>query len=150
MKNIKSLELIKDGFGLEKGAIFTRGNNEESFVCKSETIGDTYAYSTVVTLSEAMITKDMFKSNDWFEKRLTKAEKRMLKKQNSNSDTDKLNKINSFLDEMSEKFKIGYNGAEKIATDNSASGQRVEYADEAMTMYSLLLNFIKDIKSLNE
>ena len=68
MKNIKSIEVIKEIYGLEVGDILTRKDGNSLFEIKEQmNYEDGGTMLRSISLSESMISKDYFKTIEWFE-----------------------------------------------------------------------------------
>lgn len=153
MSNIKTIEVIKPLTGLEVGDVLTRSSNEYNFELDVETAGEVigvpYTAQRFISLSESLINIDEFKAIEWFEDK-EEIENEDYWKSRFAEITEaeiKLKTILGRIDEKLEEYKAKQAEQVDILEDKYISGERVEWADEALTVYHNMIDLLEKLKA---
>ena len=153
MKNIKTIELTKQAFGLPSGTVLTRLTNDKPFEYKAEHIGEDYRYSNSVTISPASITNGNAKVVEYFEE-YKRSAKHVISEL-----TEKVSMLSAESEEYKRRYKVLADRAaakraefqkkldalELELEEDIIAGESAEWADEAMTVYYNLIDFINKL-----
>lgn len=160
MNNIKTIEVVKPVFGLGVGSQLTRANDALPFEFKSETISDGFASTKSVSISEESVNRDSFKAIEWFaEKPLTNKQKicslieELAQGQSRYNELVKeneelisiLSKIDKRIQYKRDEFAKKVQELDKELADKLLCGERIEWADEALTVYANMLELLDKI-----
>lgn len=160
MNNIKTIEVVKPVFGLGVGSQLTRANDTLPFEFKSETISDGFTSTKSVSISEESVNRDSFKAIEWFaEKPLTNKQKicslieELAQGQSRYNELVKeneelisiLSKIDKRIQYKRDEFAKKVQELDKELADKLLCGERVEWADEALTVYANMLELLDKI-----
>jgi len=167
MNNIKTVKVISQLTGLEVGDILTRKDNQSPFELLVETCTETYSAKRYIVLSEELLNHDEFKAIEWFvEKPLTNrqrieklegqlkdAEEKMEQGQKNYTavlnENEKLlallTKIDKRIQYKRDEFSKKVQELDKELADKILCGERIEWADEALTVYVNMLELLDKI-----
>jgi len=163
MKNIKAIELTKPAFGLQAGTVLSRLNHDEPFSYVNENVGDNFESYSRVTVPHAMITADIAKATEWFEDRRRSAKHVIAELQEelditsmaldiANEElanvTKKYNELTRKMNSKITEYEAKLKQTQLDLENDFISGESIEWADEAMTVYYNLIDLLK--KLLNE
>lgn len=155
MKNIKTIELTADMFGLPAGATLTRLNPESDFVYSEERIGDNFNYKQTVTLSPSAVDRSFARAKEWFNER--RSAKQVISELESRVEdlayenkalTDKAtayDKLVSRIETKRTEFETKLAQLNKELDEDLIAGESIEWADEAMTVYYNLIDLLKKL-----
>ena len=160
MNNIKTVKVISQLTGLEVGDILTRKDNQSPFELLVETCTETYSAKRHIVLSEELLNYDEFKAIEWFtDKPLTNKQKicslieelaqgqsryNELVKENEEL-TSILSKIDKRIQYKRDEFAKKVQELDKELADKLLCGERIEWADEALTVYTNMLELLDKI-----
>jgi len=160
MNNIKTIEVIKPTLGLNVGDTLSREDANSNFTHKSEVIGDDYSSTSSISVSENYIDIDNFRIIEWFSMPMESVDlmysdmkdeiekwKSEYYKLNDNLDLykERIDLINKRVYTKIEEYKQKLSELDKEMNDKFISGESIEWADEAFTVYHNMVELLEKI-----
>lgn len=160
MKNVKAIELTRDTFGLPKGTVLSRLTATEPFAYKAEHVADDYQYSNSLSISPTVVTWDFAKPIEWFEDRRRSARhtieeleakikeltvENTLLSAESKAIREDLESLRKRAEAKRDEYQKKMNELQLDLENDIIAGESTEWADEAMTVYYNLVDFINKL-----
>lgn len=142
MKNIKAVEVIKALPGLEIGDVLSREDSNSNFELNVEEITKSYSAKRHISLSQSLLNKDEFKAIEWFVQKPSYIAR--LEAENKEM-ASVLNKYESRIAEKITEYTKKENELKGKLNDIYLSGESMEWADEALTVYHNMIDLLKKI-----
>lgn len=140
---IKEIEFSEDFNTMKKGDIFTRIEDTDLFVYNDEFISEGLTKTTKITISEDivknLIDNEIAKDNTIYEK--------VDELEALTESVIKYNKLLSRLDAKQAEYEKAMEEVESNIINGKYDGELAVDADEALTVYHNLIDFIKKIKA---
>jgi dipeptidase len=159
MKNIKTIRLIDSVFGLDAGTLLSRNTPDEPFYCAWEHIADGYTAGGDVSVTESLLrfsSEISYEVVEYFQdkrsaKHVIKELEAKLEEKTKEAeeykemyykDASELKKLLTRMNDKRAEFKTKMDETQTQLENDFISGEAVEWADEAMTVYYNLIDLI--------
>lgn len=171
MKNIKTIKVIEPIFNLNVGDTLTRLDENSNFTNVSELAGEGYLVCNSISLDPDVIGGlESFEVSEYFvapKKKITKDYVESLEKELflaklmyekaldllaesegvGYNQSKELEKITKRIDTKLEEFIAETKKLDKTLANEFLSGERMEWADEASTVYYNMIDLLKKLKA---
>ena len=160
MNNIKTIEVVKPVFGLNVGDRLNKDLTDGNFYLAEGCNGEGYSFTRMVSVKSDSVDKENFKVVEWIaEKPLTNKQKicslieELAQGQSRYNELVKeneelisiLSKIDKRIQYKRDEFAKKVQELDKELADKLLCGERIEWADEALTVYANMLELLDKI-----
>lgn len=167
MNNIKTIEVVKPVFGLNVGDRLNKDLTDGNFYLAEGCNGEGYSFTRVVSVKSDSVDKENFKVVEWIEPKPLTNRQRIEQLEGQLKDAEEnmelgqknytailkeneemlalLTKIDKRIQYKRDEYSKKVQELDKELADKLLCGERIEWADEALTVYANMLELLDKI-----